>query len=163
MRRLQVTNGDMVLNGKGIGNAPKLGRLFARSRDFDTMSASAKFVQCTDGELQDRKEVAHNIALHEVDVINSRQQGFLALFTGDTGEVRPEAREQVDAKFAKWRDGGKAESVPGALFIDEIRMSDMQSCSFLDRFLESDVASIAVVAANCGNANIRGTIVKRVH
>lgn len=26
----------------------------------------------------------------QIDVINSRQQGFLALFAGDTGEIRPE-------------------------------------------------------------------------
>lgn len=28
----------------------------------------------------------------QIDVINSRQQGFLALFAGDTGEIRPEVR-----------------------------------------------------------------------
>ena len=43
-----------------------------------------KFVQCPEGELQKRKEVVHTVSLHEVDVINSRQQGFLALFSGET-------------------------------------------------------------------------------
>lgn len=38
------------------------------------------------------------VSLHEIDVINSRTQGFLALFAGDTGEIRPEVREQIDAK-----------------------------------------------------------------
>lgn len=41
-----------------------------------------KFVQCPDGELQKRKEVVHTVSLHEIDVINSRTQGFLALFSG---------------------------------------------------------------------------------
>ena len=31
-------------------------------------------------------------SLAQIDVINSRQQGFLALFAGDTGEIRPEVR-----------------------------------------------------------------------
>lgn len=39
-----------------------------------------KFVQCPDGELQKRREVRHSVSLHEMDVINSRAQGFLALF-----------------------------------------------------------------------------------
>ena len=42
------------------------------------------------GELQKRKEVVHTVSLHEIDVINSRAQGFLALFAGDTGEIKPE-------------------------------------------------------------------------
>ena len=35
------------------------------------------------GELQKRKEVTHTVTLHEIDVINSRTQGFLALFSGE--------------------------------------------------------------------------------
>ncbi len=41
-------------------------------------------------------------------------QGFLALFSGDTGEIRSEVREQIDLKVAEWREEGKAEIVPGA-------------------------------------------------
>ena len=64
-------------------------------------------MQCPEGELQKRKEVVHVVSLHEIDVINSRTQGFLALFAGDTGEIRPEVREQIDAKVRFWglRDG----------------------------------------------------------
>ncbi len=47
-------------------------------------------------------------------------QGFLALFSGDTGEIRSEVREQIDLKVAEWREEGKAEIVPGVLFIDEV-------------------------------------------
>lgn len=46
-----------------------------------------KFVQCPEGELQKRKEVVHTVTLHEIDVINSRTQGFLALFSGTENEV----------------------------------------------------------------------------
>jgi DNA helicase TIP49 (TBP-interacting protein) len=51
-----------------------------------------------------------------------RTQGFLALFAGDTGEIRSEVREQIDSKVAEWREEGKAEVVPGVLFIDEVHM-----------------------------------------
>lgn len=72
-----------------------------------------KFVQCPEGEIQKRKEVVHTVSLHEIDVINSRTQGFLALFAGDTGEIKPELRNQINAKVAEWREEGKAEIIPG--------------------------------------------------
>jgi RuvB-like protein 2 len=46
-------------------------------------------------------------------VINNRTHGFLALFAGDTGEIKPELRNQIDAKAAEWREEGKAEIIPG--------------------------------------------------
>jgi DNA helicase TIP49 (TBP-interacting protein) len=46
-------------------------------------------------------------------VINSRTQGFLALFAGDTGEIKPELRNQINTKVAEWREEGKAEIIPG--------------------------------------------------
>jgi hypothetical protein len=30
-------------------------------------------------------------------------------------------REQIDSKVAEWREEGKADIVPGVLFIDEVR------------------------------------------
>ncbi|PIK55045.1 RuvB-like 2 [Apostichopus japonicus] len=68
----------------------------------------------------------HTVTLHEIDVINSRTQGFLALFSGDTGEIKMEVREQINAKVAEWREEGKADIVPGVLFIDEVHMLDIE-------------------------------------
>lgn len=39
---------------------------------------------------------------------------------GDTGEIKPEVREQINSKVAEWREEGKADIVPGVLFIDEV-------------------------------------------
>lgn len=50
-------------------------------------------MQCPEGEIEKRKEVVHTVTLHEIDVINSRQKGFLDLFSGDTGEIDAEIRE----------------------------------------------------------------------
>ena len=84
-------------------------------------------------------------------------QGFLALFAGDTGEIRQEVREQIDSKVAEWREEGKADIVPGVLFIDEVHMLDMECFSFLNRALENDMSPILVVATNRGITKIRGT------
>ncbi|KAL5077273.1 hypothetical protein RYX36_016257 [Vicia faba] len=159
----KVTSGDVIAIDKASGKITKLGRSFSRSRDFDAMGPQVKFVQCPDGELQKRKEVVHCVTLHEIDVINSRTQGFLALFTGDTGEIRAEVREQIDTKVAEWKEEGKAEIVPGVLFIDEIHMLDIECFSFLNRALENEMSPILIVATNRGFTTIRGTNNKSAH
>lgn len=68
-----------------------------------------------------------------IAVFLSALQGFMALFSGDTGEIRSEVREQIDAKVSEWREEGKAEIVPGVLFIDEVHMLDIECFSYLNR------------------------------
>lgn len=101
--------------------------------------------------------------LHEIDVINSRQQGFLALFAGDTGEIKQEVREQIDQKVAEWREEGKADVVPGVLFIDEVHMLDIECFTYLNRALESPLSPIVVFATNRGISTIRGTDIVAPH
>ncbi|KAM4879845.1 ruvB-like 2 isoform X2 [Molothrus aeneus] len=159
----KVQAGDVITIDKATGKISKLGRSFTRARDYDAMGAQTKFVQCPDGELQKRREVVHTVSLHEIDVINSRTQGFLALFSGDTGEIKPEVREQINAKVAEWREEGKAEVIPGVLFIDEVHMLDIESFSFLNRALESDMAPVLIMATNRGITRIRGTAHRSPH
>jgi len=121
------------------------------------------------------------VSLHEIDVINSRTQGFLALFAGDTGEIKPELRNQINTKVTEWREEGKAEIVPGVrtllllfrsygsspatqvLFIDEVHMLDIECFSFLNRALEDDLAPLVIMASNRGMARIRGTKIQSPH
>lgn len=159
----KVQSGDIIALDKASGKVTKLGRSVGRSRDYDAVGPHTKFLRCPDGELQKRKEVVHCVTLHEIDVINSRTQGFLALFTGDTGEIRAEVREQIDTKVAEWREEGKAEIVPGVLFIDEVHMLDIECFSFLNRALENDMAPILVIATNRGITTIRGTTYRSPH
>jgi RuvB-like protein 2 len=56
-------------------------------------------------------------------VINSRTQGFLALFAGDTGEIKPELRNQINTKVTEWREEGKAEIVPGVCALSALPFS----------------------------------------
>ena len=159
----KVQAGDVITIDKGSGRVTKLGRSFARARDYDAMGAQARFVQTPEGEIIKRKEVVHTVSLHEIDVINSRAQGFLALFAGDTGEIKSEVRDQINAKVAEWREEGKAELVPGVLFVDEVHMLDLECFSFLNRALESDMAPVLIMATNRGITRIRGTNYKSPH
>ncbi|KIO07142.1 hypothetical protein M404DRAFT_14984 [Pisolithus tinctorius Marx 270] len=159
----KVLAGDVIIIDKTSGKVSKLGRSFTRSRDYDAMGADTKFVQCPEGEIQKRKEVVHTVSLHEIDVINSRTQGFLALFAGDTGEIKPELREQINTKVAEWREEGKAEIIPGVLFIDEVHMLDIECFSFLNRALENELSPLVIMASNRGMSRIRGTNVRSPH
>ena len=163
MSKERVIAGDVISIDKSSGKITKLGRSYTRSRDYDAMGADTKFVQCPDGELQKRKEVVHTVSLHEIDVINSRTQGFLALFSGDTGEIRSEVRDQINTKVAKWKEEGKAEIVPGVLFIDEVHMLDIECFSYINRALENELAPIVIMASNRGNTRIRGTNYRSPH
>ncbi|GFY69642.1 ruvB-like 2 [Trichonephila inaurata madagascariensis] len=153
----KIQAGDIICIDKATGKITKLGRSFTRARDYDATGAQTKFVQCPEGELQKRKEVTHTVTLHEIDVMNSRTQGFLALFSGDTGEIKLEVREQINSKVAEWREEGKAQIIPGVLFIDEVHMLDIECFSYLNRALETDLAPILIMASNRGITKIRGT------
>lgn len=163
MTKEKVIAGDVITIDKSSGKISKLGRSYTRSRDYDAMGADTKFVQCPEGELQVRKEVVHTVSLHEIDVINSRTQGFLALFSGDTGEIRSEIRDQINTKVGEWKEEGKAEIIPGVLFIDEVHMLDIECFSYINRALEAELAPVVIMASNRGNARIRGTDYRSPH
>lgn len=162
---------------KATGKISKLGRSYSRSRDYDAtgstvsgnyalpfcgisaadVSDQVKFVPCPEGELQKRKEIINTVSLHDIDVVNSRSQGFLALFSGDTGEIKQEVRDQINTKVAEWKEEDKADIVPGVLFIDEVHMLDIECFSFLNRALEDPLSPLLVMASNRGFTKIRGT------
>lgn len=163
MLREKVQAGDVISMDKSTGKIVKLGRSLVKSSDYDAMGPQTRFVQCPDGEIIKRREVVHTVSLHEIDVINSRTQGFLALFSGDTGEIKPEIREQINAKILEWREENKAEITTGVLFIDECHMLDVECFSFINRAIESDLAPIVIMASNRGVTKIRGTSLLSPH
>merc|ERR1719198_1025873 len=163
LQKEKITAGDIITIDKASGRISRLGRSFSRASDYDAMGPQTRIVNCPEGEIQKKKEVVHTVSLHEIDVINSRSQGFLALFSGETGEIKTEVRDQINQRIAEWREEGKAEIVPGVLFIDEVHMLDVECFSFLNRALESDMAPILILATNRGITRIRGTNYRSPH
>jgi RuvB-like protein 2 len=153
----RIQAGDVISIDKANGKIRRLGRSYSRVRDFDALGPDVKFVACPDGELQKRQTQVHTVNLHEIDVINSRTQaGFLALFSGDTGEIKAETRDQINQRVAEWKEDGKADIVPGVLFIDEVHLLDLEAFSFLNRAMEQEMAPLIVLASNRGLARVRG-------
>jgi RuvB-like protein 2 len=155
----KVSAGDVIRIDKGNnGTISKLGRSYNRSRDYDAISTTTKFVTTPTGELQKRKVTTHVVSLHEIDIINSKQNGFLALFSGDTGEISTEIRQQINIKVVQWIEEGRATLIPGVLFIDEVHILDMECFSFLNQQMENELSpAVLVIATNRGISTIRGT------
>ncbi|KAF8386570.1 ruvb-2 [Pristionchus pacificus] len=153
----RISAGDVVQIDKATGRVTRLGRSYTRQHDYDAFSSQTKFVQCPSGEIQKKSQVVHNVTIHEIDVINSRTQGYMALFTGDTGEIKAEVRDQINIKVNEWREEGKASIQPGVLFIDEVHLLDLECFSFINRALESDLAPILIMATNRPTSAVRGT------
>ncbi len=55
----------------------------------------------------------HMGSSHEIDVINSGTEGFLVLFAGDTGEIKPELRNQINTQGRRMAREGEADIIPG--------------------------------------------------
>uniref|UniRef100_A0AC34RT09 RuvB-like helicase n=1 Tax=Panagrolaimus sp. JU765 TaxID=591449 RepID=A0AC34RT09_9BILA len=145
------------------GIIEKLGRSNNRSRDFDVASSAIDEVPCPTGEIERNLEVVDTVALHDIDAINSRAQGYLTVFSGDTGEIKSEIRDAVDQKMNEWREQERAFIIPGVLFIDEIHVLDLECFAFLNRAMEGEFAPIIVMATNRGMAKIHGTNIETPH
>ncbi|PBK76393.1 TIP49-domain-containing protein [Armillaria solidipes] len=175
--------GVEIQTDQNLTGATKTGKLTIKTTDIETMyvkmidalskekalagglitidktsGADTECVQSPEDEIQKWGEVMHTVFLHEIDVINSRTQGFPTLFAGDTGEINPEVRNQINTKVAEWREEGEAEIIPGVLFIDAVHMSDTERLSLLNRALENDLAPLVILASNRGVARFRRTI-----
>ncbi|CAP26593.2 Protein CBR-RUVB-2 [Caenorhabditis briggsae] len=159
----RIMPGDVIQVDKASGRVTRLGRSFNRSHDYDAMGPKVKLVQCPDGEIQKRRETVHTVCLHDIDVINSRTQGYVALFSGDTGEIKAEVRDQINKKVLEWREEGKAKFVPGVLFIDEAHMLDIECFSFLNRAIEGELSPLIIMATNRLIEKVRGTDVESAH
>lgn len=153
--REKVAVGDVVRIIKERGRVRKIGTSTVRKNEV--IGIDTKFVPCPEGELLKVVEEVQKISLHDIDVINSRAEGYLALFSGGTGEVKPETRDEVNKKVWNWINEGKAEVVRGVLFVDEVHMLDIESFAFLNKAVEEDFCPIIIVSTNKKECVVRGT------
>lgn len=79
------------------------------------------------------------------------------LVKGRRTEVTDKLRAEINKVVDRYIDQGIAELVPGVLFIDEVHMLDIESFTYLNRALESQIAPHVILATNKGLAVVRGT------
>ena len=65
-------------------------------------------------------------------------------------EITDKLRQEINKVVNKNIDHGVAELVPGVLFIDEVHMLDIECFTYLNKALESPLATIVIFATNRG-------------
>jgi len=117
-------------------------------------------VPTPDGPVLKDKEFVYTLTLHQLDVAHSRSgTSVLSLLFGgrERKEIEPEVRRNVDEMVKEWVEEGRAEIIPGVVFIDECSMLDIETFAFLNRAMEQELSPVIIFATNRGMAQIRGT------
>jgi len=157
-----VSEGDVVWIDLETGRVHRVGRAKGFEKEYDIYGE--KLVETPKGSLEKEREFIHTVTLHDLDVMHSRSGSLLMLlFGGEQREISPEVRSRVDEAVKSWVDEGRAELLPGVLFIDDVHMLDIESFSFLSRAMENELAPIIILASNRGFTKIRGTDIKSPH
>ncbi len=156
-----LEEGDVVQIDIDGNQVSKLGR----SEETETADLSSEQkVPVPDGEVFKEREFVFTLTLDQMDVANSRRGDIFSLMFGASSqEVDSELRRSIDETVRKWVETGKAEILPGVVFIDECSMLDIESFAFLNRAMESDLAPIIVFATNRGLTKIKGTGIESPH
>jgi TBP-interacting protein len=162
---LNVRKGDVIVIDVETGAVRKLGKAKGREEKRYDIEVERE-VEIPSGQVKKRKEFVRILSLHDIDMsIAARRVAFSGLlaFLETEREVSDEDRKHSDEVVKKMLDEGRAELVPGVLFIDDVHMLDLECYSFLTRAMESDFAPIIVAATNRGVTKIRGTDIESPH
>jgi len=107
--------------------------------------------------------VYQDLTLHDLDVANASPQGgqdVISMMTklnkNKRTEITNKLRMEINKIVDTYLKEGKAELIPGVLFIDEVHMLDLECFTYLNKALESTYAPIVVFATNRGMCSVRG-------
>lgn len=153
--------GDVIVIDKETGRIAKLGKSKKAEKKFDL--GETDFVEVPSGRIEKEKEFTYVVTLHDLDEANARRGTIFSLFSPPSREIDNEVREAVDEQVKRWVEEGRAELVPGVLFIDETHLMDIELFTFMNRAMESEMAPIIILASNRGFSKIRGTDIVAPH
>jgi TBP-interacting protein len=161
-----VETGDIVQIDADSGRVAKVGRSREVAEKEKADLTTVQPVDVPSGPVLKNKEFIYPMTLHELDVAQSRAGvSMFSLFFGgeERKEISSEVRAGVDEMVRKWVEEGRAEFLPGVVFIDECSMLDIETFSFLGRGMEQELAPIVIFATNRGLTSVRGTDLKAPH
>jgi TBP-interacting protein len=162
-----VQVGDVIWIDAETGRVTRLGRCEETPSEYKYDIEVSQKVPLPSGPISNEKEFIHTVTLHQLDVSYAQSTSssiFSLLFGGrEEKEIPPEDRQRVDKMVKEWVDEGRAEIIPGVLFIDDVHMLDLEAFAYLGRAMESELAPITVLATNRGMAKIRGTDIEAPH
>lgn len=153
--------GDVIVIDKETGRIGRLGKSNRAKKKYDI--EDEEIVDVPNGRVEKEKEFTYVVTLHDLDEANARRSSIFSLFSPPSREIDNEVRQAVDEKVKSLVEEGRAELVPGVLFIDETHLMDIELFAFMNRAMESDMAPIIILASNRGFAKIRGTDIVAPH
>ena len=157
--------GDVIWIDSETGRITKIGKVrgFEKAKYYDL--ETEVLVEMPKGPILKEKEFIHTVTLHDLDVGMASRRGIISIFFGmpTEREISSEVRREVDEEVKKLVDEGRAEIIPGVLFIDDAHMLDIECFAFLGRAMESELAPIIILATNRGITRIRGTDIESPH
>ncbi len=152
--------GDVIVIDKETGRVARIGKSERAEKKYDI--GGEEIVEVPSGSVEKEKEFTYVVTLHDLDEANARGGSFFFVLSAGR-EIDNEIRDAVDEKVKKWVEEGRAELVPGVLFIDETHLMDIELFTFMNRAMESEMAPIIILASNRGFAKIRGTDIVAPH
>ncbi len=156
-----ISVGDVIMIDRESARVARLGRSGRGEKSYDLDSRD--IVPVPDGKVEKEKEFVYTVTLHDLDEANARRPGLLSIFADTSREIDNEVRQAVDEQVKSWVEEGRAELLPGVLFIDETHLMDIELFSFMNRAMESELSPIIILASNRGYARIRGTDITSPH
>ncbi len=167
LAQLGVRRGDLIWIDADTGEVHKVGRVkgVEKARYYD-VEAVRVFEEMPKGKVYKEREIVRTVTLHDLDEALMAQRRAITSLIGVEvleREIDPEVRKSVDEQVRKLLNEGRAELVPGVLFIDDVHMLDIEAFSFLTRVMESEFSPIIIMATNRGITKIRGTDIEAPH
>lgn len=153
--------GDVIMVDKETGRVSKLGRSERAKKKYDI--GENDLVPVPSGRVEKEREFTYVVTLHDLDEANARRGSIFSLFGFSSREIDNEVRQEVDEQVRRLIEEGRAELLPGVMFIDETHLMDIELFAFMNRAMESEMAPIIVLASNRGFSRIRGTDIVAPH
>ncbi|MBU5557974.1 MAG: RuvB-like helicase [Candidatus Aenigmarchaeota archaeon] len=161
-----IESGDVVAIDVDGGRIVKVGKSEASAKEKALDLSAAEIVPIPKGKVLKEKEFVYPVTLHALDMAQAHSGGdlFTMFFGGGRrAEIDADIRRAVDDSVKAMVQTGKAELIPGVVFIDECSILDIETFAFLNRALESELAPIIIFATNRGITTVRGTDLRAPH
>lgn len=166
MVRQGVEVGDVIQIDPEAGRVVKLGKSKEAAQKEGYDLSAVQVVEVPTGPILKNKEFVYTVTLHDLDVSQARAGVSVVslLFGGEESkEISNEVRRTVDEAVKEWVEQGRAEILPGVVFIDECSMLDVETFSFLTKAMEQELSPIIIFATNRGVTVVRGTDFQSPH
>jgi len=158
-----IEEGDIIQIDADSGRVVKVGisKDAVKEKSYDL--SSARVLEIPDGKVLKEKEFVYTLTLNDLDMMQSRSgMDIASLIFGfsERKEISDEIRRRVDEQVKRLVEEGRAELIPGVLFIDECSMLDIETYAFLNKAMEQELSPIIIFATNRGITTVRGTDIK---